>query len=133
MCLYLGDHDPSGLNISEVAKEKIEFHARRKINWHRVAVTHDQFKQLCEDELVSPFPVKDNDPNAYNYVRKYGDQCVEVDAIPSDQVREMLDKAILEHIDQDAWNKSVDLEQQEWSQCEAEIQAVKTKLEESDE
>jgi hypothetical protein len=128
-CLYLGDHDPSGLNISEVAKAKIEEHSGLEMNWKRVAVDHDQFRTLVGQFGV---PINKDDPKAYDYIRKYGYQRVEVDAIPTGQVRQMLTEAIVKLIDQDAWNKSVDLEQQERSQCEAEIQAVKSKMEESD-
>jgi hypothetical protein len=54
----LGDHDPSGLEIEESLRTKLETFSERKISWKRLAVTHDQFRRR---ELLG-FPLKTRFP-----------------------------------------------------------------------
>jgi hypothetical protein len=51
-------------------------------------------------------PVKRADKLAPEYVSKYGNLCVEVDAIPSDEVRELLETAIIKRIDMEKWKQT---------------------------
>jgi hypothetical protein len=51
-------------------------------------------------------PVKRTDTLAPEYLAKYGDQCVEVDAIPSDEVRDKLETAITKRIDMQIWEQT---------------------------
>jgi hypothetical protein len=37
------------------------------------------------------------------YQDEFGDRCVEVDAIPANEIRRRLEAAIARHIDQDEW------------------------------
>jgi len=113
--LYLGDHDPSGLNISRVARKKIEKFARRFIEWIRVALTTRQFERMKDQFGI---PVKRTDKLAPEYVSKYGNLCVEVDAIPSDEVRGLLETAITKWIDMERWKETEATEGREQQQIE---------------
>lgn len=108
--LYLGDFDPSGLNISRVARRKIESFAERKIEWQRVAINTKQFERMRGQFGI---PVKGGDNLAPEYVKRYGKQCVEVDAIPSNEVRALLDTAIVKHVDMETWKESLEIERGE--------------------
>ena len=108
--LYLGDHNPSGLNISRVARKKIERFARRSIEWNRVALNSKQFDRMKNQFGI---PVKRTDKLAPEYVSKYGNLCVEVDAIPSDEVRGLLETAITKRIDMEKWKETEETEGRE--------------------
>jgi hypothetical protein len=64
--LHLGHHDASGLNISRVAKKKIEkFARRRSIEWIRAALDTKQFDRMKDQFGI---PVKRTDKLAPEYV-----------------------------------------------------------------
>ena len=113
--LNLGDHDPSGLNISRVARRKIEKFARRSIEWRRVALNSTQFDRMQDQFGI---PVKGTDKLAPEYIAGYGNRCVEVDAMPSDEVRDLLDKAIIKRIDMEKWKQTEAIEKREQEQLE---------------
>ena len=99
---YFGDHDPKGLDIERsVCQKLVEFLDGRHLEWHRLAITPTDF---ANQELLG-FETKKsaNDRLWRAYVARYGDRCVEVDAIPANEVRARLRAAIEGHIDPDKW------------------------------
>jgi hypothetical protein len=111
VALYLGDFDPSGLNIEKNVRFKIELEINRyretdrEIDWHRVSVNVEQFRQLVP-EFGIPLKEKKETPSSRVFKKDYGNQRVEVDAIPSSEVRETLESHILQHIDLKQWKAS---------------------------
>jgi hypothetical protein len=100
---YLGDHDPKGLAIEKDASKRLtEFLDGREIGWLRLAVTRTDFA----NQVLLGFPTKKNprDPLWPPYIAQYGDRCVEVDAIPANEIRARLSTAIQSHIDWANWN-----------------------------
>jgi hypothetical protein len=108
---YLGDHDPSGLEIEEVLRTKLETFSERKISWARLAVTHDQFRRR---DLLG-FRVKDtvSGERRRRYIHSFGNRCVEVDALEPNEIRTLVRSAIEGHIDQDEWRKLQETERLE--------------------
>jgi hypothetical protein len=108
---YLGDHDPSGLEIEEVLRTKLEKFSERKISWKRLAVTPDQFRR---PDLLG-FPVKNtvSGQRRQRYIRSFGNRCVEVDALEPNEIRALVRRAIEGHIDQDEWRKLQETERLE--------------------
>jgi len=98
---YLGDHDPSGLEIEESLRTKLETFSERKISWKRLAVTRDQFRRR---ELLG-FPVKDtvSARRRQRYIHSFGNRCVEVDALEPNEIRALVKTAIEGHIDEVEW------------------------------
>ncbi len=123
--LYLGDFDPSGLNISRTARRKIQRFAGRSAQWVRVAINSSQFLEM---KTLYGIPTKKKDRTANVYIADYGDVCVEVDAMPSDEVRNLLDKAIEKRIDMDAWEKSKQREQEEQQHLESLVSKIRPDL-----
>jgi hypothetical protein len=71
------------------------------LHFERVAVTRDQI-----DEMDLPTrPTKKSDSRAKNFE---GDS-VEVDAIEPDILREMAEQCVVQHVDQDAYDRMVHL------------------------
>jgi len=104
---YLGDHDPSGLQIERDLRSRLEgFLDGEPVNWQRLAINAEDFHRA---DLIG-FPIKkarDGSlrPHDRDYHAAFGDKCIEVDAIPATEIRERLKEAINQHIDTDAWER----------------------------
>ena len=91
----LGDHDPSGVAAWEHVQTKLrEFAPDVEIEFERLAVTE---AQIYEYDLPTR-PTKTTDSRARNFV---GDS-VEVDAIPTRVLRDIVETAITSWVDDDA-------------------------------
>ncbi len=105
--LYVGDHDPKGLRISEddIPKRMQELGAR---NWmiQRVAILqHDA--EAVDRGSRDAFKPGDKDIGWYcaATVLSYG---VEVETLPSNVLRDRVEAAIVSYIaDVDAWNRTI--------------------------
>jgi len=98
---YLGDHDPSGLRIERDLQRRLNGSLDKAFHWQRLAVTSEDF---ANQDLLG-FPVKrKGSPGSWRpYLEIYDDRCVEVDAIPTTEIRERVETAILNHVDQHEW------------------------------
>jgi hypothetical protein len=97
---YLGDHDPSGFSIESSFQARIKEHLKdQKVDfeWERLAITSEDFK----NPRYLPLRIKGGDKLGPDYIAKYGDKAVEVDAIPPREIRERVGKAIKQHINQE--------------------------------
>lgn len=91
---YLGDWDPSGLDITKNVERRLrEFAPQAEIHFERIAVTK---RQIEEWELPTR-PTKASDSRA----RGFQGNSVEVDAIPPTRLRELVQGAIEQHINAD--------------------------------
>lgn len=91
---YLGDHDPSGIDIPK----KVESELRRmapevEITFTRLAVNPDQIEAM----RLPTRPTKGTDTRS----RGFAGESVEVDAIPAPTLRFMVESAIVQHLDPD--------------------------------
>jgi hypothetical protein len=89
---YLGDHDPSGVDIPH----KVEAELRRlapdvPITFTRLGVNPDQIDSLG----LTTRPTKKTDTRSRNFTG----ESVEVDAIPAPVLRDMVQDAIQRHVD----------------------------------
>jgi len=100
---YFGDHDPSGLNIEASLKNRLlGFLPKEKREWvffKRIGADEGDFKN---QNLIS-IPVKKKDKAAREYLKTYGNRCVEVDAIDMNEIRRRLDSEIKTFIDMKEW------------------------------
>jgi hypothetical protein len=96
--LYLGDHDPSGLDMDRDIQERLcEFGAH--VMYRRIGLT---WKQI-EKYKPPPNPAKISDPRAVDYIKKYGKSSWEVDSLPPDVLNKLVEEAILERLDQEKY------------------------------
>lgn len=90
---YFGDYDPSGLVIPRKIEEDLRtFAPDAEIHFRRVAVTSEQIKGLS----LPTRPTKKTDSRSKNFKG----ESVEVDAIPSRKLREIVRDCITRHIDE---------------------------------
>ena len=90
---HLGDFDPSGVNAGEKIEQTLrELAPQAKINFERLAVNNDQIEEWERPSR----PTKTTDSRA----RKFGHaESVELDAIHPEKLREIVERAIVVHLD----------------------------------
>lgn len=114
--IYLGDHDPSGIDMSRDHNDRLTMfleHLGVDVDVRRVALNMDQVQKYNPPEN----PTKPKDSRSPDYVRKFGRKCWELDALkPS-----VLDQLVRDRVDD---LRDMDL----WGEKEAEYKVQKDKL-----
>jgi hypothetical protein len=100
--LHLGDHDPSGLDMTRDLRDRLSLYSRAAVDVQRVALNVDQVAAF----QPPPNPAKESDKRFEAYRRQYGDQCWELDALPPKELARLTREAIEEHIDWRQWAES---------------------------
>lgn len=95
--LHLGDHDPSGMDMSRDLTDRVSMFARSPVELVRLALNMDQ----VEERQPPPNPAKSTDSRFASYVEQYGDESWELDALPPEYLAELVENAILERLDED--------------------------------
>ncbi len=103
---YLGDHDPSGVHIPQKVESDLrEMAAGAEIHFERIAVNIDQI----DTWNLPTRPTKKTDSRS----KTFKGASVEVDAIPSADLRTLVEEAITQHIDKEVLNTTKVAEQSE--------------------
>jgi hypothetical protein len=99
--LHFADHDPSGIDMSRDLQDRlVKYCSGYEIEVRRIALTYDQVR----DYNLIPNPVKQADGRSSAYIRQYGDQCWELDAVEPNELIALCEAAIEMLItDEDAW------------------------------
>lgn len=105
--IYLGDHDPSGIDMSRDVQERLEMYARCSVDVQRVALNMSQVEELQPPEN----PAKSTDSRFESYVRRFGHSSWELDAIEPAMLADIVRTAIEANRDQRQWDKEVEREQ----------------------
>ncbi len=100
LILYFGDHDPSGLDMIRDIEDRLA-EIGDFVEVLPVALTIEQVNKYN----LPPNPAKLKDSRAYDYISQFGSQSWELDALPPDVLSELVENAILDHIDIDIYNK----------------------------
>jgi len=94
--LYLGDHDPSGMDIPRALERTLGLMGSSFV-LERIGLTMEQVRQYG----LPPNPVKEADKRQTGYSEKYGGSCWEVDALRPDVLTSLVEENVLRFIDQD--------------------------------
>ncbi len=107
--IYLGDHDPSGLGMDKDLEKRINMYAYPKvrIKFERIALTIDQINEYN----LPPNPAKKTDPRFKSYSEQYGEKSWELEALPVEVVRELLEEKIRSYIDFEKYDKVLEEEE----------------------
>ena len=96
--LHLGDHDPSGIDMSRDIQDRLDlFGAAADVR--RIALTMDQVRALNPP----PNPAKITDARSRDYIRRFGTESWELDALDPATMSELIEQNILGFIDNSAW------------------------------
>jgi hypothetical protein len=89
--LHLGDHDPSGLDMSRDIEERCRlFSADIEIRLDRIALNWDQIQEL----KPPPNPAKETDSRFKEYRKKFGDESWELDALTPTYLIDLVTKHV---------------------------------------
>jgi len=99
--LFITDHDPSGLDLNRFGAAIIKKFWKLDVEDIRVMLTLDQVKQMN----LPPAPTKVTDPRAKWYIKEFGRESWEVDALGKEGMQQILRKNIEELIDVNIWNR----------------------------
>jgi hypothetical protein len=107
--IHLGDHDPSGLDMSRDIRERlttfVSFHIGHdpgdRLEVHRVALNIDQVRRYNPP----PNPAKPNDSRYRTYARQYGSECWELDALGPDVLIGLISEHVRLYLDEARWKR----------------------------
>jgi len=106
--LHLGDHDPSGVNMTHDIENRLTIFGCENLEVRRIALTMKQVKKY----KPPPNPVKFSDSRSPEYVVKYGTESWELDAL-APSVMEDLIRTNVEALTDDVRRQEVIDEQEE--------------------
>jgi hypothetical protein len=123
--LQLTDFDPSGEDMVRDLKDRLTRYGAADFELEKIALTSDQVSTLG----LPPMPAKKSDPRYERFAASYGDQVVELDAIPPDELERIVSAAIESLIDQAAWNAEIEKARQEREEAQRRIEELLDQLE----
>lgn len=102
--LHLGDHDPSGLDMTRDITERLalfcEHHGHVAPTIKRIALNMDQIRQYNPP----PNPAKVTDCRAPKYIAEHGHESWELDALQPQVIEALITKHIKQHMDEDLFD-----------------------------
>ena len=105
LILHLGDHDPSGIDMTRDLEERLRlFSFNARFEMRRIALTMDQ----VDEEQPPPNPAKVTDSRFEGYRRLYGDESWELDALNPAYLTELVTGHVRNEIDPGQWEKRED-------------------------
>lgn len=107
--LHLGDHDPSGRDMSRDIKDRLELFTGDAIRFERLALNMDQVEQYDPP----PNPAKITDSRAAAYIAEFGDKSWELDALEPSVLSDLIETSVYGLRDEDLWEKEEQLEDEE--------------------
>ena len=121
---YLGDHDPSGRDIERDIHERVQAASGKAFDLIRLAIHPEDIQRF----KLPPQRIKPTDSRAMAFKRRFGAESANrrVDALPVEELRQRVRKAIEGLIDFDRWNRQIGVQQVELN-CIAEfVERVKS-------
>lgn len=114
--LHLGDHDPSGLDMTRDLQERISLFTEQDVLLQRLALNMDQVEELQPPEN----PAKATDARFEGYRQRYGESSWELDALSPSYLDNLLRENIAEFTD----NYRMNMVRQEIAEVKATIEKV---------
>lgn len=110
--LHLGDHDPSGLDMSRDIVDRVRLFMGDEgdnLEFKRLALNMPQVEKYDPPEN----PAKVTDPRAAKYIVEHGDHSWELDALDPKVITEIIRVAVMPYRDGVRWNKMIEREETE--------------------
>jgi len=130
LILHLGDHDPSGIDMTRDIEDRLELFGC-SATVRRIALNMDQVQRYNPP----PNPAKLTDSRVGAYLRDYGHQSWELDALDPATMDELITSHIVEQRDDARWQQDTyreknargDLEAvaQDWDECVSAVRDVR--------
>lgn len=108
--IHLGDHDPSGIDMSRDIQERVALFMDEysdDLQFQRLALNRDQI----DEYNPPPNPAKVTDSRYSGYSAEHGDECWELDALEPSVIDDMIRAAIRQYRDDEQFEALADQEQ----------------------
>lgn len=120
LVIHLGDHDPSGIDMSRDIVDRLQLFAQDisvtrdeeldactpSISVHRIALNMVQVQRYTPP----PNPAKITDSRAMEYIRRFGDESWELDALDPATIDNLISNQIRSVLDETAWQQTLESE-----------------------
>ena len=103
LLIHLGDHDPSGIDMTRDIIDRLEMFMGDAPRVERIALNMPQIREFNPP----PNPAKTTDSRADNYIREFGDESWELDALEPAVITQLIRDTVEEVIDQDLWDARI--------------------------
>ncbi|MHA7900806.1 MAG: hypothetical protein ACX94B_13155 [Henriciella sp.] len=100
--LHLGDHDPSGIDMTRDNQDRVEQFSWGDVEVRRLALNMNQI----EEYDPPPNPAKLTDSRASDYVSRFGYTSWELDALEPTVIDRLVDDEIRTLVDLDVWEQT---------------------------
>ncbi|KKM27520.1 hypothetical protein LCGC14_1573930 [marine sediment metagenome] len=107
--LHLGDHDPSGLDMTRDIKDRLDTFGVTNIEVIRIALNMDQ----VEEYNPPSNPAKLSDSRAGNYIQQYGHESWELDALSPEVIADLIKDNVDSYTDFDRIQTQLKLQKQQ--------------------
>lgn len=104
--IHLGDHDPSGLDMTRDNDERLAMFAEGAVDVRRIALNMDQ----VEAYNPPPNPAKVTDSRAPDYIARFGRVSWELDALEPRVIDRLISDEIETLVDPEIWQDTADEE-----------------------
>lgn len=101
--IHLGDHDPSGIDMTRDNEERLSMFAYEDIRVDRIALNIDQVEHFD----LPPNPAKMTDSRSTRYVAQFGSDSWELDALDPKFIERLIDEKIRSLVDQKKWERAI--------------------------
>ncbi|AWJ83359.1 hypothetical protein TSH58p_07345 [Azospirillum sp. TSH58] len=101
--LHLGDHDPSGIDMTRDNIDRLSMFAGEEVEVRRLALNIEQVKKY----RPPPNPAKESDSRCNGYKLRFGDKSWELDALDPRVIDGLIRDQLQELIDQDRWRDAI--------------------------
>lgn len=103
---HIGDHDPSGLDMTRDIRDRFEGFLGVPIIVQRIALNINQVEAMN----LAPNPAKDSDARTEDYREEFGDSSWELDALPPEYIRKLIKDSVDRLRDEATWDRSLERE-----------------------
>lgn len=107
--LYLGDHDPSGIDMTRDVEQRLTKYSGVNVDVVRLALNRPQIDEL----KPTPNPAKITDTRAADYIARYGPSSWELDAIEPRRLASLVRAEVMRWRDDDLWRDALRREEEE--------------------
>lgn len=100
--IHLGDHDPSGIDMTRDIEARVSELGRTPVEVRRIALNMDQIEQY----QPPPNPAKTTDCRYEKYAAEHGDESWELDALNPAVIDALITETVEELRDEELWNEA---------------------------
>ncbi|HBN05392.1 MAG TPA: hypothetical protein DD434_06345, partial [Bacteroidales bacterium] len=109
--LHLGDHDPSGKDMSRDIQDRLRIFETYEVEFHRLALNMNQIEKYNPP----PNPAKLTDSRATQYINEFGYDSWELDALEPQVISDLIERNVESYRNKKLYNEILKQEKMEKS------------------